>query len=260
MVRRASAGSTLAAPSSWNGAGQRRGEGQGRERGGKSAGVGRVQPEQEGPGFKAGLMDVTDHPDDGSIGVRHLDRLSQRIAIGKEPPHHRLVDDEHQRSALPIAGFEQPALPQRDAERAMIRRRHPALADGIVVGTALPARHRQVGRVHAAAERHAADHVRDAGQLLGIARRIALDGRRAARAHGNQAVVLVERQPAQHHGVHDREDGGAGADAQGEDQQGHGGERRRGAERSDGGNHVGTHEGYDGERCAGVYSLFLRGD
>ena len=44
--------------------------------------------------------------------------------------------------------------------------------------------------------------------------------------NGNEPIVLVERKPAQHHGVDDGEDGRAGADAEGQDDQGYDSERR----------------------------------
>ena len=48
----------------------------------------------------------------------------------------------------------------------------------------------------------------------------------AALEDGYQPIVLVERQTAQDDGVDDREDGGAGSDAEGQHGQSHHGERR----------------------------------
>ena len=44
--------------------------------------------------------------------------------------------------------------------------------------------------------------------------------------NGHEPIVLVERKPAQDHCVDNREDGRAGADAEGQDDQGDDSERR----------------------------------
>ncbi len=60
-------------------------------------------------------------------------------------------------------------------------------------------------------------------------------------ADRDKPVVLVERQPSQHDGVDDGEDGRAGADAEGEHRQGHDGEGSRTGEGAEGGLEVVAH-------------------
>jgi hypothetical protein len=63
----------------------------------------------------------------------------------------------------------------------------------------------------------------------------------AALAHGHEPVVLIERQAAKHHGVNHGEDRRAGADAQHQHDQCHGGERLRGPQRAEGGFQIIAH-------------------
>ena len=74
-----------------------------------------------------------------------------------------------------------------------------------------------------------------------IAGRVGFGRRRPPFAHRHEAVVLVERQAAEDDGVDDGEDGGAGADAECQDDQCHDGRRWRRDQGADGVTQVGAH-------------------
>ena len=63
---------------------------------------------------------------------------------------------------------------------------------------------------------------RDAAERLRIAVRVGDRSRGRALAHRDEPIVLVERQPAEHDGIDDREDRRARADAQRQDDEGDG--------------------------------------
>jgi hypothetical protein len=69
----------------------------------------------------------------------------------------------------------------------------------------------------------------------------------AALADGHEPVVLIERQSAKHHGVNDGEDRRAGADAQHQNDQCHGGKRLRGPQRAERSFQIIAHGSLDGD-------------
>ena len=66
---------------------------------------------------------------------------------------------------------------------------------------------------------------RGAAECLWIPIRVRFRSRRPPLSHRDQPVVLVKRQTAEDHGIHHRKDRGAGADAEHQHEQRHGGER-----------------------------------
>jgi hypothetical protein len=92
--------------------------------------------------------------------------------------------------------------------------------------------------------RHGVEHLLLGGPVHVVLRRDPTRrgrGRRAPLADRDEPVVFVERQAAQHDGVHHREDRRAGADAEDEHDQGDGRERLRGSQAADGGFQIFTH-------------------
>ncbi len=71
---------------------------------------------------------------------------------------------------------------------------------------------------------------RDRREGVGIVDRLCGWAAHAPLADGDEPVMLIERQPAKDDGVHDRENGGRGPNAQGEHEQSDRRERPRGAQ------------------------------